>query len=118
MLTTEYTEWLRVHNYAQTSVKTAEHALRKFIDWCGLRGITQPKEVTRPILERYQRYLYAYRTKQNKPLKMCTQGNLITQVRSLFKWLAKSNRILFNPASELEMPRKERRLPRHILSSR
>jgi integrase/recombinase XerD len=34
----------------------------------------------------------------------------------LFKWLARENHILYNPASELELPRMERRLPRYILN--
>jgi integrase/recombinase XerD len=37
-------------------------------------------------------------------------------VLAFFRWLAKSNLILFNPASELELPRLDRRLPRQVLS--
>ncbi len=43
--------------------------------------------------------------------------NEITKpVRAFFKWLARNNYIAFNPASELELPRAEWRLPRHILT--
>lgn len=38
-------------------------------------------------------------------------------VRAFFKWLARENRILYNPASELVLPRIERRLPKHVLSA-
>jgi integrase/recombinase XerD len=38
-------------------------------------------------------------------------------VRALFKWLARSNRLLYNPASELELPKLEQRLPRGVLSA-
>jgi integrase/recombinase XerD len=34
----------------------------------------------------------------------------------LFRWLARENRILYNPASELELPNAERRLPAAVLS--
>jgi integrase/recombinase XerD len=37
-------------------------------------------------------------------------------LRVFFKWLARENHILGNPASELELPRVHRRLPAHILS--
>ena len=39
-------------------------------------------------------------------------------MKAFFKWLSRGNHILYNPASELELPRMERRLPRHILSVR
>ena len=37
-------------------------------------------------------------------------------MKAFFKYLAKANHILYNPASELDMPRVEKRLPRHILN--
>ncbi|GAA3693669.1 hypothetical protein GCM10022268_00720 [Sphingomonas cynarae] len=41
-----------------------------------------------------------------------------TPIKAFFKWLSRGNHILYNPASELELPRMERRLPRHILNVR
>jgi integrase/recombinase XerD len=38
-------------------------------------------------------------------------------VPAFFRWLTKTNRILFNPASELELPKIEHRLPRHVLTA-
>lgn len=37
-------------------------------------------------------------------------------VRMFFRWLARQNHILSNPASELELPRREKRLPKHVLT--
>jgi integrase/recombinase XerD len=37
-------------------------------------------------------------------------------VRTWFRWLAKNNHILNNPASDLEMPKIEKQLPRAVLS--
>lgn len=37
-------------------------------------------------------------------------------VRAWFKWLTLENRILYNPASEIELPKLEKRLPKAILS--
>jgi len=39
-------------------------------------------------------------------------------VRSYFKWLARNNFILYNPASELELAKLEHRLPKAVLSGR
>lgn len=45
-----------------------------------------------------------------------TQHGRITPIRVWFKWLAKQNFILYNPASDLDLPRLDRRLPRHVLT--
>ena len=37
-------------------------------------------------------------------------------VRALFRWLVRQNVLLSNPASELELPRAEKRLPKHVLT--
>jgi integrase/recombinase XerD len=39
-------------------------------------------------------------------------------IRVWFKWLAKENHLLYNPASELELPKLEKRLPKAVLTER
>lgn len=38
-------------------------------------------------------------------------------IRAWFKWLARENHILSNPASELELPRPEKRMPALVLTA-
>jgi integrase/recombinase XerD len=45
-----------------------------------------------------------------------SQRGRIGAVKDLFRWLCRSHHILYNPASELEMPREEKRLPEEPLS--
>jgi integrase/recombinase XerD len=40
----------------------------------------------------------------------------LVSVRAFFQWLARQHHLLYNPASELELPKQQQRLPRHILS--
>ncbi len=56
--------------------------LSYFILWAEDRGITRPCEVTKPILERYQRYLYHYRKKDGQPLSFRSQHSRIIPVRA------------------------------------
>ena len=97
-----------------------EQDLRLFIEWCEARGLGRPREVTKPILERYQRHIYHLRKQQGKgrgnPLSFQVQLNRLTAVRMLFRWLTRENVLLWNPASELELPKVPRRLPRHVLT--
>jgi len=111
-----YLEWLRVHHYSERTVVNRDKALGLFIEWIEARGVLRPMEVTKPILERYQRHLYYVRKADGRPLSIRGQEWRLVAVRAYFKWLTKQNVLLWNPASELELPRRQRRLPKHVLS--
>ena len=112
-----YLEALRVKNYAERTVENRESYLGFFIQWCEERSITRPHEVTKPILERYQRHLFHLRKENGKPLSFRAQHSRLVPIRGYFKWLTRQNVLLSNPASELELPRLERRLPRYVLTA-
>lgn len=113
----QFLQWLHEKNYSHRTVGNRETYLRYFILWCDERGLTRPQEITRPILERYQRYMFLYRKKDGQPLSSRSQGTRVTPIRAWFKWLTKTNRILYNPAADLDLPRMEQRLPKHILTA-
>ena len=103
-------------NYSPRTIHNREVYLRYFIQWSDERGLQRPNEITKPILESYQRYLYHYRKKNGEPLSVMSQGNRMVPIRAMFKWLARNNHLLYNPASDLELPRAEKRLPKAILT--
>lgn len=108
---------LRVKNYSEQTVIGREQYLRRFAVWCLDRGLRRPTEITKPVLERFQRHLFNCRTeKDDKPLSFRSQYAHLSHVRAWFKWLARHNHTLFNPASELELPKVGFRLPRAVLS--
>jgi len=116
-LLAQYADWLRVRNYADATVGNREHYVGEFAKWCAERALTRPAEVTKPLLERYQRWLFQYRQKNGKPLTFPSQLQHLIPVRAFFKWLGRNNHILANPAADLELPRGEKRLPKHILTA-
>ncbi len=112
-----YLEALQVKGQTEASVESRAPVLNYFAAWCEERGIQRAAEVTRPILQRYQRWLFYFRKKNGKPLGMRTQYTRISEVTLFFRWLTRNNFILYNPASELELPRTEKRLPKAILTT-
>jgi integrase/recombinase XerD len=112
----KYLEWLQVHNYAAPTVQNRQSYLGVFVAWCSERGLATPREITKPILERYQRSLYTHRKANGEPLTFRAQHARLIPIRAFFKWLARQNYLLYNPASELELPRLEHRLPKHVLT--
>ncbi|MEO0826897.1 MAG: site-specific tyrosine recombinase XerC [Cyanobacteria bacterium J06642_9] len=111
-----FLEWMAVRNYSPRTITARRFYLAHFINWCAQRSLLRPPEITKPILERYQRFLYHYRQDNGKPLTFRSQHNYLVAVRAWFKWLSRQNHILYNPASELELPKLETRLPKAILS--
>ncbi len=110
-----FLEWTAVKGYSQDTVKRRQMALRRFLHWCDERGLQNPQDITKPILERYQRALYYYRKSDGTPLSFGSQHVMLTPLKTFFKWLTRENHILYNPASELELPKKPKRLPKTIL---
>ena len=111
-----YLNYMDVKNYAKSTRDSREFYLYTFLEWCGQRQLLRPSEITKPILERFQRYLFHYRKKNGDPLTFRSQYNRLVALRAWFKWLAKENHILYNPASEIELPKLEKRLPKAVLS--
>src|SRR3989304_4487958 len=115
VLAAGYREALRVRTYSEATIATREHYLREFIRWAAERSLLRPADITKPILERYQRWLYHYRQKNGQPLSFRSQHGRLVPVRAFFKWLGRHNHLLANPAADIELPRAEKRLPRHVL---
>ena len=99
------------------TVELRARELRRFIAWCDDRGLHRPRDITRPVLERYRRHLFHYRKRNGEPLSFATQSQRLMPIKALFKWLARENHILYNPASEMELPKVHRRLPKHLLTA-
>jgi integrase/recombinase XerD len=111
-----YLQYMQIKNYAQSTRDSREFYLYTFLEWAGQRDLIRPSEITKPILERFQRHLFHYRKQNGDPLSFRSQYNRLVALRAWFKWLAKENHLLYNPASELELPKLEKRLPRAILT--
>jgi len=106
-----YNEAMLVRNYAKTTLHRRESDIRRFVGWCDDRSIDTPQDVTKPILENYRKYLYYYRQDNGNPLSPTTQNHYIISVKQFFKWLTQENYLLYNPASELYIPKQTPTLP-------
>jgi integrase/recombinase XerD len=110
--------WAEVSRLAPMSLVMRERGLARFVTWAHERGLRDPHELTRSVLEAYQRHLYLARSqrKGGQPLSLRTQQQLIGALRGWCKWLTRDGHIPANPAADLELPRMPRSLPRVLLS--
>ena len=107
----KYNEAIQLRGYSKNTLHRRESDIRRFVGWCDERSLNHPNQITKPILERYQRYLFHYRQADNKPLSASTQNLYITSIKQFFKYLTQQNYLLYNPASELQVIKQPSRLP-------
>ena len=111
-----YLDSLRARNYSPVTLSSRTDDFKAFLWWAAERDLTRASEITRPILEAYQQWLWRYRKANSQPLGWATQRQRISYLKGYFSWLTRQNVLLHNPASELALPRPERRLPATALT--
>jgi integrase/recombinase XerD len=117
----EFLDWSAAMRFSIHTLKNRRIEIGYFIDWCEARSIVRPDDVTRAVLEKYRQYVFHYRQQkkgpgQGQPLTFTCQAKRLISVRVFFQWMARQHYLLYNPASELDLPRPEKRLPRHLLT--
>ena len=81
----EHLNSLRVRGYSEHTVKNRLVHIGFFIQWAYEHGLREPHEITRPVLERYQRHLFYYRKKNGEPLTFRSQHSRLVPLRVWFK---------------------------------
>jgi integrase/recombinase XerD len=111
-----YSAWLLVRGYSVRTLRMHRVYLQYFFRWCEARGLSLPEQITRPILERYQRFLFLHRRRDGESLTWRSQAQRMRCLQGYFRWLVREGILLSNPASDLLLPREERRLPKAVLT--
>jgi len=111
-----FLDWSAALNYSHETTNSRNTCIKRFIVWCDARGLDRPQDITASILERYRRHLHHYRKSNGQPLSFSTQHSQLAPIKAFFKWLKKENHILYNPASEFQLPRVAKHLPKDFLS--
>jgi len=106
-----YLESLQSRNYSSQTVEGRFKSINHFLGWAAERDLKCAGQITRPILEAYQRGLWRCVKANGQRLGWRTQRERLSTLKDWFRWMTKQNLILHNPAGELELPRMEKRLP-------
>lgn len=114
-----YLEWNRTaKSHSQHTLKNAYGYLMNFFDWCALREIRYPNEVTLSVLERYRHQVIGLKNKLNgKELSNNNKYKRLALVKDYFGWLVRKRVLLVNPTLDLEIPKyAKRNIPHNVLS--
>jgi integrase/recombinase XerD len=107
---------LSVTGATERSVASRRITLSAFLRWCHDRDLPRAGQITRPILQAYQRHLFHHRKENGEPISLRSQTTRLQAVRAFFRWLCRESYLLGNPASELTLPRAGFHLPRAVLT--
>jgi integrase/recombinase XerD len=98
------------------TIVSYKEGLNFFLSWSENTNRINPANITKDTLENYRAYVLKYKKINGEKLCTATINTRLSRLRMFFKWMSRKNYILYNPAEELELCRKGRRLPRNILT--
>jgi integrase/recombinase XerD len=116
-LSARFLEHLRIRHYSPRTVYRLDRHLSYFRKYCEALTLTQARQVTRAVILSYQSYLFHYKKPDGAPLSVGTQNQWLVSLVQFFSYLTREGLILYNPASDIDRPRKEKRLPKALLSA-
>lgn len=109
-------DYLEVRGYSSYTITNRRRALVGFLSWCSERGVSRAEELSRVVVDLYQRHVARYLKKDGTPLSPISQQGKLTAVAVFGKWLARERLVAVNPAADIEMPKKGVRLPHAMLT--
>jgi len=112
-----YLEWMLINNYSAESVRCRKPDLSSINNWLMERGVNMPTEITKSVIEQYQKFLFYRRKEDGNPLSNQRQSVLIVSIRAFCKWMSKNGYLLYNPAADIDLPKREHRIIRGVLTS-
>ncbi len=115
-LVPRFLQRLETRGYSAATAEMHRWALNQFLGWCDGLDYHDPGSLTRGRLEAYQLFLFQYRSlRGGKALAINTQLARLGCIRRFFAWLCRDGILPANPASDLDLPRKQARaLPKAL----
>lgn len=101
-----YLEAMLAKNVSPVYLKVRRCQLGRFYAWCIEHAITSPGDVTHAHLERFQRFLFYARKPDGSPYAINGQLCVLNNVMYFFRWMVRHRHLSSNPATDLELPKK------------
>lgn len=103
-----HAEYLAVRNYSPASSKRYQTEIRKFLLWLTKeKGIERLQDVTKEVLREFQnRVFVGRRQRDGGPLSLSMKISKIVALKNFFLFLVRKGELLYNPAADIEVPKK------------
>ena len=112
-----YLDHLNAGNYSPCTIKHYGDDIKKMTDYLlNEKGIKRVQDVDKDVLKEYQSLIFSQkRIRDGKPLSLSMKSLKIVAIKSFFGFLTKKGDILYNPSSELDVPKRRRDILRDVL---
>lgn len=111
-----YLGHLRLRNFSILTLRQQEQGLRFFIAFLESRGKQSVGSVMRDDFEQYKAHMMVYRNRAGRPMVMGTIAGRLFMALSWFRFLKKKGVISINPGLDVQVPKRENKLPSSVLS--
>ena len=114
----QYLEWRQIKNYAEQTIEL-HRDLSPLLHQLVRRAVASPSRPKSPSRSSSatSAIMFHYRKPNGDPLSFISQsGPARADSGMVSSWMARHNHILYNPASDIELPRLEHRLPKCVLT--
>lgn len=108
----KYTEYLKVRGYTKRTIESYQGGLKVFQCYFKNSELENFTDINRDVVMKYQMYLM----NKQPSIALNTQRGYLLCLKHFMRYLVKQGLMLFNPANELELPRRKKSLPRGIMS--
>lgn len=109
--------YIKSINYSPRTIEGYERHIKKFFQYLKSElNITDIKKVNREIILGYQQHLFTSKSCYDEFLAVGSQSAYLGSIKTFFRFMVLHDYILFDPTTLLELPRREKYLPRVILS--
>ena len=117
LLVARFVEHMQVLGWSPRTVDGYRSQLAFFLAWLDAEtDVAEFTAITPEVLHAYQTHLFGSSDANGRSLSIATQAARLSVVRSFFRYLVKSDVLLFDPSAAIEMPKRKGILPRSILS--
>jgi integrase/recombinase XerD len=112
----EFEDYLKVRKFSELTSTNYVYETKRFFNFIEehYSRIVNITQITKDVIIDFSNYLNSYKDRKGKKLSVNSQVKKLVILKRFFKFLFNSDYIVKDPIASLELPKKERTLPRNI----
>jgi integrase/recombinase XerD len=115
LLLARFKEHLEMENYSAKTISDYLNQLHFFPQYLQTTPLEELSQIDKETIHQYQLHLYNNQ-RRGKSLSLETQYARLVPLKTFFRWLVKRGYFLYDPTTQLELPKRKKNLPKGIMT--